>query len=26
MPGTWELRTTLSGAVTDHVTPTLSIP
>jgi hypothetical protein len=26
MPGTWELRTTLSGAVTDHATPTLSVP
>jgi hypothetical protein len=25
MPGTWELRTTLTGATTDHVTPQFQI-
>ena len=25
MPGTWQLRTTLAGAVTDHVVPTFQI-
>jgi hypothetical protein len=26
MPGVWELRTTFSGAVNDHVAPSLSVP
>src|SRR3954468_14520743 len=26
MPGDWELRTTVSGPLTDHVAPTISIP
>jgi hypothetical protein len=26
MPGTWELRTTLSGSVSDHAAPSLDIP
>jgi hypothetical protein len=26
MPGTWELRTSISGTVTDHVAPSLSVP
>jgi hypothetical protein len=26
MPGTWELRTTLSGAITDYVAPSFQIP
>jgi hypothetical protein len=25
MPGTWELRTTLTGATSDHATPTLDV-
>jgi hypothetical protein len=26
MPGTWELRASFSGPVSDHATPTLSVP
>lgn len=26
MPGTWQLRTTFSGAVSDHAAPALSVP
>ncbi len=26
MPGVWELRTTFSGAVSDHAAPSLSVP
>jgi hypothetical protein len=26
MPGTWELRTTLAGALQDSATPTFQIP
>ncbi len=26
MPGTWELRTTVSGSVADHVAPSFQIP
>jgi hypothetical protein len=26
MPGTWELRTTLSGSIADHVEPSFDIP
>jgi hypothetical protein len=26
MPGTWELRTSISGAVTDHAAPSFQIP
>jgi YtkA-like protein len=26
MPGTWELRTTVSGSVVDHVAPSFQIP
>lgn len=26
MPGTWELRTSITGRVTDHVAPALAIP
>jgi hypothetical protein len=26
MPGVWELRTSISGSVTDHATPQLTVP
>lgn len=26
MPGTWELRTTISGVLTDHATPSVAVP
>jgi hypothetical protein len=26
MPGRWELRTTITGTATDHVTPTIDVP
>jgi hypothetical protein len=26
MPGTWELRTTISGALVDHATPSIAVP
>jgi hypothetical protein len=26
MPGTWQLRTTLTGTTTDHATPSLDVP
>jgi hypothetical protein len=26
MPGTWELRTSIAGAVSDHVAPSFQIP
>jgi hypothetical protein len=26
MPGTWELRTSIAGAITDHTAPSFEIP
>ena len=26
MPGTWELRTTFTGATTDHAAPSITVP